>query len=53
MLAIVMTIFYMILAWFGAKMNLYIAPNVTYLARGITLMFAAAIYFYKSYYSNK
>ena len=53
MLAVVITIFYMILAWFGAKMNRYISPNITYLATGITLMFATAIFFYKAYTSKK
>lgn len=52
-LAVVITIFYMILAWFGAKLNMIIPPKITYLATGITLMFATAIFLYKAYTSKK
>ena len=52
-LAVVITLFYMILAWFGAKLNTIIPTNITYFATGVTLMFAAGIFFYKAYTSKK
>ena len=52
-LAVVITAFYMILAWFGAKLNVIIPTNITYFATGVTLMVATAIFFNKAYTSNK
>ena len=52
-LAVVITVFYMILAWFGAKLNVIVPPSITYFATGVTLMLATAIFFYKAYSSKK
>ena len=52
-LAVVITLFYAILAWFGAKINIIIPTKVTYFATGVTLMLATGLYFYKAYTSKK
>ena len=52
-LAVVITLFYMVLAWFGAKLNMVIPESVKYFATGVTLMLATAIFFYKAYSSKK
>lgn len=48
-LALVITLFYMIFAWFGAKLNAIVPSNVTYFVTAVTLMFATGIFFHKAY----
>ena len=52
-LAVVITLFYMILAWLGAKLNAMVPPSITYFVTGVTLMFATGIFFYKAYSPQK
>ena len=47
-LAAVITVAYMIMAWFGAKINPMIPTKITYIATGITLMLATLIFFHKA-----
>lgn len=47
-LAIVITIAYMLMSWFGAKINPLIPTKITYIATGISLIIATILFFYKA-----
>lgn len=46
-LALVITCFYTVFAWFGAKLTVYIPANVTLFATALTLLLSTIIFFIK------
>jgi len=48
-LGLVITLFYTILAAFGAKLNEMTSPKVTFIATGLTQSIAAMIFLYKGF----
>lgn len=47
-LAVIITIAYMRMAWFGAKNNPLTPTKIIYIATGITLMLATLVFFHKA-----
>jgi uncharacterized membrane protein YfcA len=48
-LACIITLSYLVTAWFGSKLNPMISPKIIYTITGLSLMIATIIFFRKAY----